>query len=96
MNSTTKAKKAASPENSARLGRESLRSMSGSTLPSTPATVTATRFSGATTSAASVSVASAPLASVPTPIWVGKLAMKPLLCNRRVCAAVTGRRSQSL
>ena len=41
----------------ARLGRESLRSMSGSTEPKTPASVTATRFSGSTTSAASVTVA---------------------------------------
>ena len=49
--------------------------MSGSTEPSTPASVTATRFSGSTTWAASVTVASAPLTTVPTAMWVGKLAM---------------------
>ena len=50
--------------------------MSGSTEPSTPASVTATMFSGATMSAATVTVASAPLTTVPTAMWVGKLAMR--------------------
>ena len=76
--SAAKEKKAASPENSALLGRESLRSISGSTLPSTPAAAMATRFSWATTSAASVKVASSPLVNVPTPMCVGKLAMLAL------------------
>ena len=53
--------------------------MSGNTEPSTPASVTATRFSGATMSAASVTVASAPLTTVPTAIWVGKLAISACL-----------------
>ena len=66
-------KNTASPANSARLGRESLRSMSGRTEPSEPAMVTATRFSGAITSAASVKVASEPATIVPTTIWVGEI-----------------------
>src|SRR5262245_38710490 len=79
LKSTAKAKNTPRPANMARLGRESLRSMSGSTEPNTPASVTATRFSGATTSAASVTVASAPLTTVPTAIWVGKLAISACL-----------------
>ena len=75
VKSTAKEKNTASPANIARLGRESLRSMSGRTEPSAPAMVTATRFSGAITSAASVSVASAPATTVPTPMWVVKLAI---------------------
>ena len=55
--------------------------MSGSTEPSTPASVTATMFSGATMSAATVTVASAPLTTVPTAIWVGKLAMRASLAD---------------
>ena len=51
------------------------RSMSGSTEPRQPASVTATRFSGAITLAASVSVASVPATTVPTRMWVGNLAM---------------------
>ncbi len=65
-NSTANEKKMASPENIALAGRDSLRSMSGRTEPSTPASVTATTFSGATMSAATVTVARAPLTIVPT------------------------------
>ncbi len=75
-NSTAKEKKTARPENMALAGRDSSRSMSGSTDPRTPASVTATMFSGATISAATVIVAKAPLTTVPTAIWVGKLAMR--------------------
>ena len=72
--------------------------MSGSTEPSTPASVTATMFSGATMSAATVTVASAPLTTVPTAIWVGKLAMRASLADRhrpdahknRSCAGLSG------
>src|SRR5262245_57903512 len=82
LNSTAKEKNTASPANMARLGRESLRSISGRTEPSTPASVTATTFSGATMSAATVTVARAPLTTVPTAIWVGKLAMRALACGQ--------------
>src|SRR5829696_8060174 len=75
LNSTTKEKNTASPANMARAGRDSFRSMSGNTEPSTPARVTATTFSGATRSAATVTVARAPLTTVPMAMWVGKLAM---------------------
>ena len=68
LNSTTNEKNTASPANIARAGRDSLRSMSGSTEPSTPASVTATMFSGATRSAATVTVARAPLTTVPMAI----------------------------
>ena len=68
LNSTANEKKMASPANMARLGRESLRSMSGSTDPSTPASVTATTSLGVTRSVASVTVASAPETTVPTPM----------------------------
>src|SRR5438874_6502259 len=90
LKSTAKEKKTASPANIARLGRESLRSMSGSTEPSTPASVTATMFSGAIMSAATVTVASAPLTTVPTAIWVGKLAMRASLADSTAGRAQDG------
>ena len=53
--------------------------------------VTATRFSGATTSAASVKVASAPAATVPAAIWVVKLAME----SSPIAAPIRPRRSKT-